>query len=212
LIKPTNKNSILVLATLGVYIGLVLVGATPQVLARAAMTREFCVKDEIEVKDDLDKKPDDQPTKTDNSYLDDFAAAYTGYYADGYRSGVNLDGQLRLGCPTCFVLHKFVYFPTFRPDLERVFGTNEYPTNIRWTHKFHISSTEISYFPSKGKFAYLHNAFANPSKRNQRLWTPSATLARENAELTLNAKNHHLVVITHLPRGSLPLSLAKGSM
>lgn len=53
-----NQNSILVLATLGVYLGLVLAGATPQVLANAAMTRQFDVKDEIEVKDDLDKKPD----------------------------------------------------------------------------------------------------------------------------------------------------------
>ncbi len=53
------NNSILVLATLGVYLGLVLVGATPQVLAQAAMARQFNVKDEIEVKDDLDKKPDD---------------------------------------------------------------------------------------------------------------------------------------------------------
>jgi hypothetical protein len=35
-----------------VYLGLVLVGATPQVLANAAMTRQF------DVKDDLDKKPD----------------------------------------------------------------------------------------------------------------------------------------------------------
>jgi hypothetical protein len=52
-----NQNSILVLATLGVYLGLVLAGATPQVLANAAMTRQFDVKDEIEVKDDLDKKP-----------------------------------------------------------------------------------------------------------------------------------------------------------
>lgn len=34
-----------------------LVGATPQVLAQAAMARQFNVKDEIEVKDDLDKKP-----------------------------------------------------------------------------------------------------------------------------------------------------------
>ena len=54
--KP--QNSILVLARLGVYLGLVLVGATPQVLAQAAMTKQFNVKDEIEVKDDLDKKPD----------------------------------------------------------------------------------------------------------------------------------------------------------
>ena len=48
----------IVLATLGVYLGLVLAGATPQVLAQAAMTRQFDVKDEIEFKDDLDNKPD----------------------------------------------------------------------------------------------------------------------------------------------------------
>lgn len=55
-----NYNSILVLTTLGVYFGLVLVGAAPQILASAAMTRQFDVKDEIEVKDDLDTKPDDE--------------------------------------------------------------------------------------------------------------------------------------------------------
>jgi hypothetical protein len=37
----------------------VLVGATPQVLAQAAMTRQFDIKTEIEFKDDLDKKPDE---------------------------------------------------------------------------------------------------------------------------------------------------------
>lgn len=53
-----NHNSILVLATLGVYLGLVLAGATPQILAQAATTRQFDVKDEIEYKEDLDTKPD----------------------------------------------------------------------------------------------------------------------------------------------------------
>ena len=69
-----TQNSILVLATLGVYLGLVLVGAAPQVLAQAAMTRQFDVKDEIEVKDDLDKKPDDERTPAAVSvqnYLED---------------------------------------------------------------------------------------------------------------------------------------------
>jgi len=54
-----NQNSILVLATLGVYLGLALAGATPQVLAQAAMTRQFDVTDEIEVSDNVDKKPGD---------------------------------------------------------------------------------------------------------------------------------------------------------
>ena len=76
-----NQNSILVLATLGVYLGLVLAGATPQVLAQAAMTKEFNVKDEIEVKEDLDKKPgngaDDPVTESIRVYLRDLDAYFS---------------------------------------------------------------------------------------------------------------------------------------
>lgn len=63
-----NNSSVLFLSTLGVYLGLVLVGATP-VLGHAAMARQFDIQDEIEVKDDLDKKP-----RTDND-LDQNAEA-----------------------------------------------------------------------------------------------------------------------------------------
>ena len=55
-----NYNSIVFLTTLSVYLGLVLVGGTPPVLAHAAMTRHFDIQTEVEVKDDLDKKPDDE--------------------------------------------------------------------------------------------------------------------------------------------------------
>jgi len=56
-----NYNSIVFLTTLSVYLGLVLVGgAVPQVLAQAAMTRDFDIKNEIEFKDDLDNKPDNE--------------------------------------------------------------------------------------------------------------------------------------------------------
>ena len=63
-------------ATLGVYLGLVLAGATPQVIAhqRGAMTRQFDISDEIEFKDDLDNKPDgDHSPITDSVgvYLED---------------------------------------------------------------------------------------------------------------------------------------------
>lgn len=56
--KNKNHNSILFLTTLGLYFGLVLAGASPQLLAQAATTRNFDIKDEIEFKDDLDTKPD----------------------------------------------------------------------------------------------------------------------------------------------------------
>jgi len=61
-----SNNSILFLTTLGVYLGLVLVGATP-VLGHAATTRNFELLDEIEFKDDLDRKPDEETS------LDEFS-------------------------------------------------------------------------------------------------------------------------------------------
>ena len=73
MINCKGQNSILFVATLGVYLGLVLAGATPQVMAgqRAAMTRNFDISDEIEFKDDLDNKPDD-----DRSSLNDSVGVY----------------------------------------------------------------------------------------------------------------------------------------
>jgi hypothetical protein len=56
-----NQNSLLILTTLGVYLGLLVVGgAAPQTFAHSATTRNFELVDEIEVKDDLDNKPDDE--------------------------------------------------------------------------------------------------------------------------------------------------------
>jgi hypothetical protein len=52
-----NQNSILFLTTLGVYLGLVLVGATPQVLAHAATTRTFDISEESGQVENLDKDP-----------------------------------------------------------------------------------------------------------------------------------------------------------
>ncbi|HJS50302.1 MAG TPA: hypothetical protein VJ781_00260 [Pyrinomonadaceae bacterium] len=70
-----NQNSILFLTTLGVYLGLLVVGgAAPQVFAHSATTRNFAIADEIEVKDDLDKKPDDERSPVHMSlgnYFDD---------------------------------------------------------------------------------------------------------------------------------------------
>jgi len=53
-----NYNSIVFLTTLSVYLGLVLVGAPP-VLAQAALTQKIEIQHEAEIRDDLDKKPDE---------------------------------------------------------------------------------------------------------------------------------------------------------
>jgi len=72
----TNRknNSIFFLTTLGVYLGLMLVGgAAPQVFAHGALTRNFDLQDEIEISDDLDKNPDVEPTLSISikTYLED---------------------------------------------------------------------------------------------------------------------------------------------
>jgi hypothetical protein len=59
--KTKSYNQIIFITTLSVYLGLVLVGASPQVLAQAALTNKFELKDQIEQKDDLDKKPEGNP-------------------------------------------------------------------------------------------------------------------------------------------------------
>jgi hypothetical protein len=79
-----NYNSIVFLTTLSVYLGLVLVGgAAPSVLAQAATTRNFDIKNEIVVEDDLDKKPDDSISE-DVGEVRNFriAEALIGFVAD----------------------------------------------------------------------------------------------------------------------------------
>jgi hypothetical protein len=68
-----NYNSIVFLTTLSVYLGLVLAGgAAPSVMAQAALTRDFDIKRELVVEDDLDKKPDDKDSIDFESSLDDY--------------------------------------------------------------------------------------------------------------------------------------------
>ena len=85
-----KNNSLLFLTTLGVYLGLVLVGgAAPQVFAHGALTRNFELQDEIEISDDLDTKPDNEPASLSLSiktYLEDvesFLNALSGLRQNG---------------------------------------------------------------------------------------------------------------------------------
>lgn len=83
--RNKNHNSILFLTTLGLYLGLVLVGASPQVLAQAATARNFDIKDEFEFKDDLDKKPSDPDEIAEEAELIngiDFLKAITNFTDD----------------------------------------------------------------------------------------------------------------------------------
>jgi hypothetical protein len=71
-----TQHSLITLATIGVYIGLLMAGATPCALGQtpSATTRPFSVKDDLERKENLDKKPDDERSPVTASvqvYLED---------------------------------------------------------------------------------------------------------------------------------------------
>lgn len=81
-----THNSILVLATLGVYFGLAFGGGAPQIFAQAAMARQFDLKDEAEHKDGLDKKPPETFADSVQVYLEDieyFLSGLRRLHADG---------------------------------------------------------------------------------------------------------------------------------
>ncbi|HEV7642348.1 MAG TPA: hypothetical protein VGO50_00275 [Pyrinomonadaceae bacterium] len=74
--SQTRYNQILFLMTLSVYMGLLLAGGASPALAQAAMAKGFELKTELEAKDDLDKKPDNdeeakQLSKTFEDYFDE---------------------------------------------------------------------------------------------------------------------------------------------
>ena len=95
-----SHNSILFLTTLGVYLGLILVGATPQVLAQAATTKQFTIREEVSISDDLDKQPDDN------------AAAATA-----------VEVSLRNGADNVVLVdHPFLFFLVHRPTSTVLFS------------------------------------------------------------------------------------------
>ena len=58
------NNSVLFLATLGVYLGLVLAGSTPQVLAQAATAKQLNVRNNLDPWDEFDGNPDIEELKS----------------------------------------------------------------------------------------------------------------------------------------------------
>lgn len=80
--KNKSYNSILFLTTLSVYLGLVLVGASPSVLAQqAALTSKFEIQKEVEFENDLDKNPEEDES-IDHYFLIRFDGAVNNFVED----------------------------------------------------------------------------------------------------------------------------------
>lgn len=96
--KDKNLNSILVLATLGVYFGLILAGAAPPVFGQSTMTRQ------ADIRDDLVKTPDGDKA------LEQFAAALEDLYK--ISSEISADAKRRDSSGR----FGFDYFVTVKPN------------------------------------------------------------------------------------------------
>lgn len=204
-----GKNSILVLTTLGVYLSLLMVGgAAPQVFAHSATTRNFELTDEIEVKDDLDTKPDDTIAAAeivDSEGFREFASAYAKFVLDSYNDELKFGETLNRACPDGCRLSYLTHFTTFAPTLEKFFSVSDHTQRVDWQGDTLHREIEIKYSPSHGDLSGLQSAFSICSARSKRPLEPII----QSSTVQIEPQNRHLVIVTRLPRAGLDALLAK---
>ena len=240
--QRNKNNSIIFLTTLSVYLGLVLVGgAASPVLAQAALTRNFDVQDEIEVKDDLDKNPNDAGNAEkffeidlENAliqFVNDLrqlnrlgkyqwkskrlasTECWHSFCSEIIGGASRLPGSESWVSPTLDKLHKklditgersfqnslgFIEFPNAQKEedackefgLKFEFGKSEFKTEITFSQ---ASPQKADAFA-----AYINNAFSVRAENSKEVLSK---LIYGNTKAKV--KNHYVLVITRLPRGSL---------
>ena len=231
--EKRNYNSIVFLTTLSVYLGLVLVGAPP-ILTPAALARQFDIQSEIEVKDDLDNKPDDEETESCSN--EDFPLLFakllnkikehvrSGEISLPLQTGFNVNGEFHrsefsggggigsnVSDRNLSLLIQNEINQTFRPQ---AFELADYGSGKSGTVKIKLEadsadlSLKVSFGKSKAEqFAEFLNqkfSFSAGSVGND--------LTGEIYEnTTVSAENDQVFIVTRLPRGSLDALLAKGA-
>jgi hypothetical protein len=217
-----SQNSILFLATLGVYLGLVLTGATP-VLGHAATSRQFDLRDEIEFTDEFDNKPDEEKA------LEVYASALESVFRvsseianthPNYSGGrpYNFDGVVVATPAHTFQLTfngKSVvsrrYTPPFQ-DLYYAFphqiGIENRPVRIA----FNLTQQDFEF-----SVAFTPNGGANPSAAAAALSSLVPTLKERQASAAraliyqstqISSKDGQVFIVTRLPRAGLAPLLA----
>jgi hypothetical protein len=227
--RTKNNNSILFLTTLGVYIGLLMAGASPTVIAQqsAAMARSFDVKDEIEVKDDLDNKPDA------DAVIGQFALGVENIYRAVVEASVNNLVEVENGH------YDFFNFITVFPKggasfvskgefnhITRCYGNytkpliNLYDAFLPRSEEAH-EQLRVDFQISQSDFEFCVNLFTESEEIAEELgaFLSSALLSRKEIELDLrrsyiysrtkiDVERDRLMVVTHLPRADLDPLLA----
>jgi len=228
-----NYNSIVFLTTLSVYLGLVLVGgATPSVLAQAATTRDFDIKNEIVVEDDLDKKPDNEE-KTDFNYLlkkyyagveqftDNLIKAHYDGYFDFDKHPFNFKISTQASCSSS-------YYAPFRQisgngsGIPVFFALSEYSKGLNGIYLGNCKQADepkdivldISYNTAELQIK-LSSLKSSPQKAISFIEAFNQVIALYKTDekkifvskiqenTSVNAENNQVFIVTRLPRGSI---------
>jgi hypothetical protein len=216
-----NQNSILFLATLGVYLGLVLTGATP-VLGHAATARQFDIRDEIEFTDEFDNKPDDEKV------LDVYASALESIFRvsseiantnPNYSGGrpYNFEGvvfatprnELQLTFKGNSVVSRR-YTPEFQElyaSLTRGTGLESRPVRIAFNVTGQEFEFSVGYTPDAGVSPAAAAASLSSLLPTMRTRASAArALIYENTRIS--PRDNQVFIVTRLPRAGLATLLA----
>ena len=193
-----KNNSIIFLTTLSVYLGLVLVGGTPSVLTYAALTRNFDIQNEIEVKDDLDNKPEDDETESFSK--DDFPTLFA-QFLNEVKEELN-SGKIALPIQT-------VINQTYKP---KAFESAYFTDGKSKTLKIKLNADDTDLSP-KVSFSKLQaEQFANflNLEISSSVVLSEDTLTKQIDEnIIASSENDQVFIVTRLPRGSLDVLLAQ---
>jgi len=186
-----NYNSILFLT---VYLGLVLVRATPQVMAYAATNSLYELRNEIEFKDDLDNQPDDscldlkvKTDKQDNQFITEYinlVSALSKRYLPDIQlnmSGGVVDAEA---------------FPSLSKDLTIDFSFLKFDKEGILVK---LNLDVLTKTKKANSFALAFNQILSfEAHKSQNL--PERVIA-ENTKITF--KNNQILIVTNLPRASI---------
>ena len=196
-----NRKSYNSIFFLTVYLGLVLVGASPQVLANAATNSLFDLRNEIEFKDDLDNKPDEacfdvsvKTTDQDGQFIAEYIKLVS---ASLERIPVEINLEMMGGIDD----------PVF-PSLREEFSINFFKLKLNNDGFFSKLSFSSGEFKKTVDFVHFFN------QRLKYQFSKSQNIVEkvvvENTEVI--SVDNQIFIITNLPRASIDSLLKQSAL
>ncbi|HEY8559521.1 MAG TPA: hypothetical protein VIL74_03890 [Pyrinomonadaceae bacterium] len=201
-----NYNSIVFLTTLSVYLGLVLVGgATPSVLAQAALTRDFDIRNEVVIEDDLDKKPDDElfsalkigSSKADKQFIERYAETILALLEKNRTP--DFDGRKIAVTNSYSALADDAFFDGFFPAPRKDYVADGFDYTLDKDKLFGKLNLKSRFRTDASPAAYSFLSGSDSPRREAANKLEAATLNSTRIPF----KNNQVFIVTRLPRASI---------